>query len=123
MMFPYDSNFLPPAPALEVEIRDPQTGAGQKVLAKLDTGADSSIIPEHLVQSLALTPFDRLLTIAFDGRKEFLTSYLIDVLIAGRSFTDLEVVAAPIPYLLIGRDVLNTLVITLDGSQFTFDIQ
>jgi predicted aspartyl protease len=121
-MFPYHNTFLPPAPALEVEVRNPHTGAAQILLAKLDTGADGTLIPEDLVQTLGLLSHDRFLAVAFDMQAKFIPSYLIDLTVAGWVFTQLEVPTAPLPYILIGRDVLNQLVITLDGPQLTFDI-
>ena len=122
-MVVYSTAFLPPAPALDVEVRDPQTGAAATILAKIDTGADGSIIPEDLVQNLNLIDFDEIVTVAFNGRLEKQPSYLIDLAVAGRTFTDLEVVAAPIPYLLLGRDVLNQLVMILNGPEQGFEFQ
>src|SRR5207244_3560623 len=101
---------VPPAPALDVEIRNPQTGATLTVLAKLDTGADGSVIPDDLVPGLGLIEFSQFLSVAFDGSSQLQPSYLIDLSMIGHIFAELEVIAAPIPYLLLGRDVLNELV-------------
>lgn len=122
MMFPYDPNFSPPALTLDVEVRNPQTGAVQQVLAKLDTGADSSIIPLDVARTLTLQPFDQLLSIAFDGQTSILESYLVELLIAGYLFVDLEVAAASLPYVLLGRDVLNELIVTMNGPLMFFEI-
>lgn len=122
-MFPYSRIFTPPAPALHVEVRNGQTGAIQRVLAKLDTAADGSIIPEDLVKSLELTTYDEILAISFDGGLQRRVSYLIDLFFAGRVFTEIEVVSAPLPYLLLGRDVLNKIVIIFNGPQLTFEIR
>lgn len=119
----YSAAFLPPAPTLEVEICNVQTDITATVLAKIDTGADGSVIPATLVEQLGLVPFDTLISIAFDGSTEEQTSYLIDLIFAGRTFSDLEVITAPLSYVLIGRDVLNHVVAILDGPQQTFDIQ
>ena len=122
-MFSYSTAFLPPAPALQVEIRDPQTGTVQVVLAKIDTAADGSVIPSELVISMGLIDFDKVVTISFDGREERQLTYLVDFLFAGRTFTDVEVVASPVAYALLGRDSLNQLVTTFDGPQLVFEIQ
>jgi hypothetical protein len=34
-----------------------------------------------------------------------------------------EVVAAPIPYAILGRDVLNHFILTLNGKGLTFELQ
>jgi hypothetical protein len=122
-MFRYSTTFTPPAPALQVDVRNGQTGAIQRVLAKLDTAADGSIIPEDLVKSLELITYDEILAISFDGGLQRRASYLIDLLFVGRVFTELEVVSAPLPYLLLGRDVLNKVVIIFNGPQLTFEIR
>jgi predicted aspartyl protease len=122
-MVTYSSAFLPPAPTLEVVVHNAQTGASTTVLAKIDTGADGSVIPVTLVEQLGLIPFDTLVSIAFDGSTEEQTSYMIDLTIAGRTFTDLEVITAPLAYVLIGRDVLNHVVTILNGPDQVFDIR
>ena len=122
-MFPYDLNFLPPAPALDIEIRNPQTGATQIRLAKIDTGADGTVIPKDIVEGLGLLDFDQLLSVGFDGSLQVQTSYMIDILLPGKIFTDIEVITAPLPYVLIGRDLLNQLVMTFDGPQRLLSIQ
>lgn len=122
-MFPYDLNFLPPAPTLDIEIRNPQTGATQILLAKIDTGADGTVIPKDVVEGLGLLDFDQLLSVGFDGSLQVQTSYMIDLLLPGKIFTDIEVITAPLPYVLIGRDLLNQLVMTFDGPQLLFSIQ
>ncbi len=122
-MFPYNETFTPPAPALQVEVRNAQTGISQIVLAKLDTAADGSIIPDKLVRTLELITYDEILAISFDGGLQRRASYLIDLVLAGYVFTELEVVSAPLPYLLLGRDVLNTMVVIFNGPQLLFEIQ
>jgi predicted aspartyl protease len=119
----YNLAFLPPAPTLEVAICNVQTGITTMILAKIDTGADSSVIPDVLVDDLELIPFDTLLSIAFDGNTEEQTSYLIDISFAGRTFSDLEVITAPLEYVLIGRDVLNHFVTTLNGPDQQLEIK
>ena len=122
-MFPYHTTFRPPAPALEVEVINSQTGMIETILAKIDTAADASVIPDILVQRLGLLDFDQFLAISFDGSLQLQSSYLVDLLVAGRKFTDLEVITTPLPYILLGRDVLNQLVITCDGPRLAFEIQ
>ena len=122
-MSTYSSDFLPPAPTLEVVICNAQTGATATVLAKLDTGADGSVIPATLVEQLGLIPFDRLVSIAFDGSAEEQLSYLVDLSFAERTFTDLEVIAAPLAYVLVGRDILNQVVTILNGPDQLLDIR
>lgn len=111
----YSDDFLPPAPTLTIEVCNAQTGVSTTVLAKIDSGADGSVIPFRLVEELGLIPFDSLVSIAFDGSIEKQTSYLVDFTFADKQFHDLEVITAPLDYVLIGRDVLNHIVTILNG--------
>jgi|HigsolmetaAR202D_1030399.scaffolds.fasta_scaffold00023_45 predicted aspartyl protease len=111
----YSDDFLPPAPTLTIEVRNAQSGAATTVLAKIDSGADGSVIPVRLVEELGLIPFDTLLSMAFDGSVEKQISYLVDFTFADKQFHDLEVITAPLDYVLIGRDVLNHIVTILNG--------
>lgn len=119
----YSDDFLPPAPTLKIQVCNPQTGAAQTVLAKIDSGADGSVIPSSLVEQLGLIPFDTLLSMAFDGSVEKQISYLVDFTFADKQFHDLEVITAPLEYILVGRDVLNHLVTILNGPDQQLSIQ
>lgn len=49
-MYPYDSRFIPPAPALTVSVGPVQgTDQMRQVMAQLDTGADISGVPLTLL--------------------------------------------------------------------------
>ena len=90
------------------------------ILAKLDTAADGSVIPIELVASMGLIDFDKVVTISFDGSEEEQLTYLVDIFLAGKAFTDIEVISSPLSYALLGRDILNQLIITLNGPQLGF---
>jgi hypothetical protein len=121
-MLPYNVSFQPPAPTLYIEAISPSTSVRRSILAKLDTGADETIIPEDLAADFNLIVRGQSLTSAFDGSIQRYLSYTIDLVVAGHHFIDLEVTAAPTNYVLLGRDVLNELVITLNGPQHMFTI-
>ena len=59
MKFPYDTNYFPPAPSIELYLgvpRGPLTVG--PLMAFVDTGADVSIIPIRYIAPLALLPSD-----------------------------------------------------------------
>jgi hypothetical protein len=122
-MFPYALSFTPPMPGLDVDILHPLTSARATVFAKIDTAADQTIIPEAIVDILALEPQGLAIAEPVDSRPRVYVTYTCDIIIAGRQFIDLEAAAAPISYILLGRDVLNELQITIDGPQRQFSIR
>jgi hypothetical protein len=121
-MLPYNSVFDPPAPALTIEVISPVTGLRRTVLAKFDTGADQTVIPEDLAADLSLSIQGQTPAAGFDNITQLYFAYLIDLIIAGRNFVDLQVIATSNDHILLGRDVLNDLLITLDGPQLQFAI-
>jgi hypothetical protein len=123
MMFPYLQSFSPPVPALDVQILHPITSAQTTMLAKIDTAADQTIIPVSLVDILDLEPQGLAIAQPVDSSARVYLTYLCDLIIAGRQFIDFEAAAAPVSYILLGRDVLNQLLITLDGPQLQFEIR
>lgn len=122
-MFHYAQSFSPPAPALDVEVLHPITSTRATMLAKIDTAADQTIIPIILVDMLDLEPLGLAIAQPLDSSTRVYITYLLDLVIAGRQFIDFEAAAAPIDYIILGRDVLNELVITLDGPQLQFEIR
>jgi hypothetical protein len=110
-------------PGLDVDILHPLTSARATVFAKIDTAADQTIIPEAIVDILALEPQGLAVAEPVDSRPRVYVTYTCDIIIAGRQFIDLEAAAAPISYILLGRDVLNELQITIDGPQRQFSIR
>lgn len=122
-MLPYNSSFAPPAPALEVEVISPVTGLRRIILAKFDTGADQTVIPEDLAADLSLSIQGQVPAAGFDTTTHLYFAYLLDLIVAGRNFVDLQVLASSNGHILLGRDVLNELVITLDGPQRRFSIR
>ena len=98
-MRPYDRNFSPPAPIAQVVITHPVSGTGSGLLqGTLDTGADITVIPETLVSKLGLSAKAYLWARSYDG-----TFYRGNVL--------------------IGRNVLNRFLITLDGIKLRFKLE
>lgn len=121
-MYRYSPSFDPPAPALDVEVVHPYTSVRHIILAKFDTAADQTLIPEQVAAALNLDIAGMSVAQPLDSVARIYVVYRVDLIIAGRQFIDLEAAAAPIDYILLGRDVLNELVITLDGPQRTFTI-
>ena len=119
-MFPYALSFIPPIPGLDIDILHTLTSARATVFAKIDTAADQTIIPEAIVDILALEPQGLAIAEPVDSQSRVYVTYTCDLIIAGRQFIELEAAAAPINYILLGRDVLNELLITLDGPRRQF---
>lgn len=118
-----DAILKPPGPVIDVSVRPAgQNAPVQSKLGELDTGAAISIIPHEIATQLRLTPERQVLMLGYDENETKRWTYIVDLEIAGYTLEAVSVVAAPRDTILLGRDVLNHFVITLDGKAQTFEI-
>lgn len=114
--FPYEVSEQPPAPYLDLKIRPSlQAMSFLSQRAKLDSGAGMTVIPSSLVDRWKLVPHSTVTVRAYDGHVSTRPTYLVDLAIGKRQFTQVKVTLSPRTNVLLGRDVLNQLRITLDG--------
>lgn len=120
----YNSTLDPPGPMVDVAIRPiGRTEPRHTLPGKLDTGADITVIPPSLVDDLQLIPEMPIVMMSYDGIETERTAYFVDLEIAGHKLESVEAVAAPRDNVLLGRDVLNHFLITLNGKDLTFEMR
>jgi predicted aspartyl protease len=93
------------------------------VTAKVDTAADVSGLPQELVERLRLPPTRRVRTSTYRGEPTEARLHRGDLTVAGRRFTNVEWLPIGRPYALLGRNVVNDLVLELDGPRFTIEVR
>jgi len=89
----------------------------------LDTGADSTQVPEAVAQRLHLRPTGHQTFMSANGSQTTTRVYVANVEFDGRNFTSIEVLGGPINIALIGRDILNTLVSEFDGPSLSYSLR
>jgi predicted aspartyl protease len=121
----YDQSFDPPAPVASILVYHPEKPDIEWPLkARLDTGADVSLLPESVVHAFSLPIVSRVLTEAYDGAQSVLNAYEAALTVEGTDIGRVVMVAlAQEDSALLGRDILNRFVITLDGPALAFNIQ
>jgi len=90
---------------------------------KLDTGAAYSIIPQRLVGLLGLTPHNWVWSQGYDGGFSRRAVYFTQFIIEGHELPMVECVATERETVLVGRNVLNQFIITLDGKNLRFELK
>jgi predicted aspartyl protease len=120
---PYDAKFSPPAPVIELLIVHPYSGALIPYKGKLDTGADSVVLPLELTQSIGLRIHGFRNATDFAGRTIRLPRYFVDIHIEGRLFLSVACIATNRETVLLGRSVLNRLVVSLNGPELELTIE
>ncbi len=88
----------------------------------LDTGAEISCLPVAiLVQSGIPTESSPFEVEGFDGNRSLLKSAFLDVIILGKAFRGRYLLIDK-PWGIVGRDLLNALILKLDGPRLNWDI-
>jgi hypothetical protein len=102
-------------PADSTELRD--------VPAQIDTAADRTVLPDHLVEALGLAQIGRIAVGGLGGVVQYLPTYAVHVTIHQFPAQIIKVVASSgEPWVLLGRDVLNAHRLLLDGPHLTLEI-
>lgn len=113
----YQSFVSPPGPFAIVTVSNvPSSVTVPDRVAQVDSAADRTVFPQSLIDALGVAPSGALALLGFGGTPT--TCLLYDVVLALPSLSAirLEVIAhADEPWVLLGRDVLNRYVVTLDG--------
>lgn len=119
----YSRVYSPPAPVVTVTLFDAVTGSERaKLEAKLDTGADVTVLPESVIAQLALVPRAKAVLRGFDGRASTRLVYYVGMRVMGVTLPAVRCVTATRTGALLGRNVLNRFVITLDGPGLVLEI-
>jgi len=118
----YNLNYNPPAPSLKIRFSGPSSTRSLELQAKLDTGADITVLPQHTINELRLRPSRRISVSSFDQREVWRYTYFVDLSFKNFKFPMVEVISARRRDALLGRDVLNLLKTMLDGKTLSFDL-
>jgi hypothetical protein len=121
----YAAEFKPPAPFVQVTLRNPTTGEQRRgIPAQMDTAADRTVLPEAVGLSLHLNRIGEMLVGGFGGTVTVVPLY--GVLLGVHTFPprSIEVIVHPEEqWVLLGRDVLNQLRALLDGPATALEIE
>jgi clan AA aspartic protease len=118
----YSLEYSPPAPSLKVKLTRPFSDLSIELEAKLDTGADMTVLPQHVVSELMLIPASRISVSSFDGRKISKYTYFVNISFNNFEYRMIEVIDAKRRDMLLGRDILNKLKTVLDGKNLSLSL-
>ncbi|MGC8912103.1 MAG: retropepsin-like aspartic protease [Nitrososphaeria archaeon] len=116
----YSFEYTPPAPSLTVKLTRPFSDHSLELKAKLDTGADITVLPQHVIDKLELIPSSLVSILSFDGKKVQRYTYFVNISFQNFEYRMVEVVGAERKDALLGRDILNRLKTVLDGKNLDF---
>ena len=111
--FQYSSDYSPPAPVARITLHAQRT---VEVVALLDSGADATIIPYGLLKRIGARFAQTNQMRGVSGKPVPVALYFVTVQIDNFNLPGIKAVASRSSNeALIGRDVLNHLIVTLDG--------
>lgn len=118
--FPYSRNYAPPAPIVNVTLH---AQSEISTIALLDSGADGTMIPYALLLRIG-SKFARTYQMTgVTGRTERVELYFVDVAIGNLKISGIKAVASQFSNeVILGRDVLNHLIVTLNGIESITEI-
>ncbi len=90
---------------------------------KIDTGADRTVIPDYLVNTLKLKKTRESTVQGVNGILTTHLNYFVSIQIGNIKFDSFEVVAMPRNYVLLGRDLINLWNLQIDGKNETYTIE
>jgi hypothetical protein len=93
------------------------------VSAKLDTAADITAVPIHVLISLNAEIFSAIVVSGYESSPAAISTYLAGIELPNARVRRVEVAPILEDYVLLGRDVLNNFVINLNGPELTFDVK
>jgi predicted aspartyl protease len=105
---------------LDVDIVHPIGTDTATLSALIDTGADISIIPRRLQVLWKLFQFSSMTSVDFRGAEKDEDTYLVRVKIADLYSGLIEVILSDEDEVIIGRDILNKLILNADGINQVF---
>lgn len=120
----YDSeNFDPPAPVAYVTLRNPATGVSlSDVPMLIDTGADTTLLPQDYVERLGIEPDENTLyeVQGFDGEIKLAKMVKLELYFLERKFAG-QFLLFDQPMGILGRNILNSISILLDSPHNRWD--
>ena len=121
----YDASlFDPPAPVAYVTLRNPANGAAWvDVPMLLDSGADVSLVPKDSIERLGLTLLSdgQYELVSFGGYVSLAAPVSLELLFLGRVYRG-QFLLADQEWGILGRNILNTATLVLNGPQLTWGI-
>ena len=119
--FLYDTTYMPSAPVITIQVRDRKE---VRLTALVDSGADATMIPINILRSIGAHRVDTMQMRGITGVAQPVGLYSVMIQISSHILPSIHVIAtARGSEVIPGRDVLNHLIITLNGLAGVTEIE
>ncbi|MBI5291200.1 MAG: hypothetical protein HY872_04910 [Chloroflexi bacterium] len=119
MISPYSTDYFPAAPTIEVNLSLPyEAFRNGPLLAFVDTGAGATIVPTRYLVELDAPIDNHKYARSQWGERRMVDIYVLDIGIGDSRILSVETIGdASGEEIVLGRDVLNKLILTLNGPK------
>lgn len=117
LTYDYDQSFTPSMPVIEVHLIAPESNqSGKPITALVDSGSDSSMMPIDMLDEIEALSVGTAVMRGIWGERRRVNTYLVTVQVGNYFIRGVRVsgVAADMDAIL-GRNVLNELVLVMNG--------
>jgi ABC-type hemin transport system ATPase subunit len=114
--FDYDTTYFPAFPYLEMTVSGKWGSQGRVLNGLIDSGSDATQIPARILRQIGADKLDERWVRDLSGIRHRVTLYKVWIQIGPFELYGVEVVGREgISEIIVGRDVLNQLIVTLNG--------
>lgn len=114
--FEYDSSYLPSMPVAEIQIGKSNTAPHLALHAIVDSGADATIIPVRWLKQIRARKSEQAWMSTTTTERHLVNLYAVSLRVGAYEQRALSVVGSPeMEEAILGRDILNHLLVTLNG--------
>jgi predicted aspartyl protease len=123
MKYTYSDEMDPPGLSLSLRVGRQPRSISHSVTAKVDTGADKTALPEGVVRQLNITKMGSCCVRgAFDTEWKKVPTFYVALQLDDTDIFVVDVISRPGSIGLLGRDVLNQLVLVANGPERLFEL-
>lgn len=121
--FEYDRGYSPALPVLELQVSGADPTRSRTLTGLIDSGPDATQLPLTTLRAIGARPVDRRWVRDLAGIRYAVVVYSVRLQIGDLLMPEMEVVGREgITEIIIGRDVLNQLIVTLNGLAFVTEV-
>jgi len=124
LSYRYDPSYNPPMPIIPISlisVADDQSMT-ESINAIVDSGADGTLIPTEYLHQIHAPAVRKAFMKGISGERRSVDIYLISIQIGSVKLRGVRVIASPSSEAILGRNVLNQLVIGLNGPAETVEL-
>ena len=125
LRFPYDTSYDGQAiPVVDLSLSGRRPDTIISLTGLLDSGADATMIPKHFLEAIDARRTDVAWARTVAGNRYRVDLFLVTMTVGSIQLRSVEVISnAQTNEIIIGRDVLNQLIVTLDGPALEVTIE